>query len=163
MSHIIATFFGVGHMRPAPGTWGSAAALPAAWALYVMGGVWLVAIGILVAFFAGWWATAVQTKGRDNHDPSEIVIDEVVGQWIALLPVFIGASHAGADVLAMWPGWIVAFAAFRFFDITKFGPIGWADRRDDAFGVIFDDVLAGISAAIVVLISAGIYHGMIAG
>ncbi len=48
---------------------------------------------------------------------------------------------------------------FRFFDITKFGPIGWADRRGDALGVMLDDVIAGVFAAIGVVSMAGLFHG----
>ncbi|MEL7257267.1 MAG: phosphatidylglycerophosphatase A [Pseudomonadota bacterium] len=158
-SHILATFFGTGHLRPAPGTWGSLAALPAGWLLHVSGGPVLLAITTLMAFAIGWWATTLETKGKDDHDPSEIVIDEVVGQWIAILPLSIGATHTGAPITALWPGWIAAFVLFRFFDITKLGPIGWADRRNDALGVMLDDVIAGVFAAIGVLALAWVAHG----
>lgn len=160
MTHLIATFCYVGLMRPAPGTWGSLAALPVAWGLYVIGGVPLFVVATLAVFFIGWWATAQETAGKDDHDPSEIVIDEVAGQWIALLPVVIGAAHVGAPVLALWPGWIVAFLGFRLFDIWKPGPIGWADRRGDALGVMLDDVIAGVFAAVLVVIGAAIAHGV---
>ena len=161
VSHLIATFGGVGHLRPAPGTWGSLAALPVAWALYALGGVPLFGLGILLVFGLGWWATALETKGKDDHDPSEIVIDEVAGQWIALLPVMIGASHSGAGVLALWPGWVTAFVAFRLFDITKPGPVGWADRQHGPLGVMLDDVIAGVMAALVVGLGAYISHGLL--
>jgi phosphatidylglycerophosphatase A len=162
MTRLITTFFYVGHLRPAPGTWGSLAALPVAWALHVLGGPVLLGLGALVAFAAGWWATAQETKGKDNHDPSEIVIDEVAGQWLALLPVSIGAAHVGAALTALWPGWIVAFVAFRLFDIWKPGPIGWADRRGDALGVMLDDILAGVAAALCVILGAWLAHGVFA-
>ncbi|SEP60175.1 phosphatidylglycerophosphatase A family protein [Thalassovita taeanensis] len=161
MTHLIATFFYIGHLRPAPGTWGSLAALPVGWGLYMLGGVPLFLIATVVVFALGWWATGIETAGKADHDPSEIVIDEVAGQWIALAPALIGAAHAGADVLALWPGWVTAFAAFRLFDIWKPGPIGWADRRGDALGVMLDDVIAGLFAAVVVVIGAGISHGVL--
>ncbi len=161
ISHLIATFFYVGHLRPAPGTWGSLAALPVAWALHMLGGPMLLAAGAIISFTLGVWATAQETKGKDDHDPSEIVIDEVAGQWLAFLPVSIGAAHAGADLLALWPGWVTAFVAFRFFDILKPGPIGWADRRNDAFGVMLDDIFAGIAAALCVMAGAAISHGLL--
>jgi phosphatidylglycerophosphatase A len=158
MSTIIGTFLYVGYMKPAPGTWGSLAALPVFWALYVLAGP-IAALGFIgLAFVAGIWATKRMTAGSDNHDPSEIVIDEVVGQGIALFPVLYGATYAGADVLALWPGWIAAFVLFRLFDILKPGPIGWADRRGDAMGVMLDDVIAGVYAAIGVIILAVLYH-----
>ena len=161
-THAIATFGYVGHLRPAPGTWGSLAALPAGWLLHVIGGTPLLIVGVLLSFFGGWWATAEETRGQDDHDPSEIVIDEVAGQWIAILPLSIGATHANADILALWPGWICAFVLFRLFDILKPGPVGWADRRGDAIGVMLDDVIAGVFAAIGVALLAGAAHGILA-
>lgn len=162
LTHAIATFCWVGHLRPAPGTWGSLAALPAGWLLHVVGGVPLLIFGILVAFASGWWATALETKGKDDHDPSEIVIDEVAGQWIAILPLSLGAAHVNADILSLWPGWLSAFLLFRLFDILKPGPVGWADRRGDALGVMLDDVIAGVFAAIGVALLAGVSHGILA-
>ena len=158
MTHLIATFFYVGHMRPAPGTWGSLAALPAAWLIVMMSGPWGLVIGSALAYFIGVWATAVETKGKEDHDPSEIVIDEVAGQWIALLPVVFGAQMMNVDVTALWPGWFAAFVLFRLFDITKWGPIGWADRMHGPTGVMLEDVIAGAFAAIGVIILAGLYH-----
>jgi phosphatidylglycerophosphatase A len=115
-------------------------------------------IAIFIGFIKGWWATAQETKGKEDHDPSEIVVDELVGQWIAILPVSIGATMMSAPVTALWPGWIAAFILFRLFDIWKPGPIGWADRRGDALGVMLDDVIAGIFAAVGVMILAAISH-----
>lgn len=161
VTKMIATFFGAGLLKPAPGTWGSLAALPAFWILHVIGGFPLVVIATIAVYFIGVWATKRETAGKDNHDPSEIVIDEVAGQWIALWPLSFGAAHVGADILALYPGWIVGFALFRLFDITKWGPIGWADKRNDATGVMLDDVIAGIFAAIGVIILAVLYHVVI--
>jgi len=158
MSHLIATFFYIGHLRPAPGTWGSFAALPAAALVYALGGAWLVVVGTALLFALGLWATQVETAGKDDHDPSEIVVDEVVGQWIALLPVLFGAARADVALSALWPGWLAAFVLFRFFDITKLGPVGWADRKGDAMGVMLDDVIAGVFAAIGVAVLAALFH-----
>lgn len=156
---MIGTVVGVGYIRPAPGTWGSLVALPWAWLLHVIGGFPLLVLALVIGFFKGWWATGKMTAGKDDHDPSEIVVDEVVGQWIALMPISYAAWSMDISILAMWPGWIAAFALFRFFDITKLGPIGWADRRGDPLGVMLDDVIAGIFAAIGVLVLAALYHG----
>ena len=160
-THWIATFFGVGHLRPAPGTWGSLAALPVAGLLHVAGGPLLLGLGVVGVFALGWWATAQETAGKADQDPSEIVIDEVAGQWLAFLPVSIGAAHAGAALGDLWPGWITAFVLFRLFDIWKPGPIGWADRRGDALGVMLDDILAGLAAAIGVVAFAALSHGVL--
>ena len=158
MSQIIATFFYVGYMRPAPGTWGSLAALPFAWIIIQLSGFSGLVLATLIVFALGLWATKAETAGRENHDPSEIVIDEVAGQWVALFPVAYGASMIGVNILALWPGWIAAFALFRLFDISKPWLVGWADRRDDAMGVMLDDVIAGVFAAIGVVILGGFYH-----
>ena len=161
MSKLIGTFFGVGYLPFAPGTWGTAAALPAAYLLYLLGGVPALVIAIIAASLLGWWATAEMTRESANHDPSEVVIDEVAGMWLTLLPVFIGASHAGVDPLRLWPGWVAGFVLFRLFDILKPGPIGWADRMDTSLGVMLDDIFAGIAAAICVGLLAWLSHGML--
>lgn len=160
LAEIIATLARVGYIKPAPGTWGSAAAVPLAWVIYERGGFWAVVYATLIAFIVGWWATKEMTAGSKDHDPSEIVIDEVVGQWIALMPVLYGAGMMGVEATALWPGWIAAFALFRLFDIWKPLWIGKADRRGDALGVMLDDVIAGVFAAIFVVILAGLSHGL---
>ena len=159
MTRLIASFFYTGLLRPGPGTWGSAAAVIVGTLLHVAGGPLLLVLGIAAAFGIGYWATRAETRDTPGADPSWIVIDEVAGQWIALLPVSIGAAHAGAGVLALWPGLLTAFLAFRLFDIWKPGPVGWADRRHDALGIMLDDVIAGLMAAVVVVIAAGVFHG----
>ena len=158
MSRLIATVLGAGYLRPAPGTWGSLAALPLFYLLHSLGGIIATLIGVCVVAVVGYWATKEMTQGTDNHDPSEIVIDEVLGQWIALLPISYGAVFANADILALWPGWVLGFAAFRLFDIWKPWLVGRADARNDAVGVMLDDAYAGLFAAIVVIIAAALYH-----
>ncbi|MDK3072841.1 phosphatidylglycerophosphatase A [Sedimentitalea sp. JM2-8] len=160
LARMIATVGGVGYLRPAPGTWGSLAALPLFWLIHVIGGFPLAMLAALAAFAKGVWATGVLTRGSDDHDPSEIVIDEVVGQWIALLPLSYSAWRMDLDILRFWPGWIAAFLLFRLFDIGKPWLVGWADRRNDALGVMLDDVVAGVFAAIGVMILAGLAHGV---
>jgi phosphatidylglycerophosphatase A len=161
LAKMIGTVLGVGYLRPAPGTWGSLLALPWGWLLHVLGGFPLLAIGVIIAFAKGLWATHVLTQGQSDHDPSEIVIDELIGQWIAILPLSYVAWSRGIDILALWPGWIAAFVLFRLFDITKPWLVGWADRRADPLGVILDDVIAGIFAALGVMALAGVYHGLL--
>ena len=161
LANVIGTFFGAGYLKPAPGTWGSAAALPAAYVLHSIGGFPLLGLATLGVIAAGYWATAEMTRGQDNHDPSEIVIDEVAGQWIALWAISYPAWSHGLDITALWPGWISAFVLFRLFDIWKPGPVGWADRKEGPFGVMMDDVIAGVLAAIGTAILAGISHGVL--
>lgn len=158
LARLIGTVFYVGHLKPAPGTWGSLLAMPMGFLVYQIGGFWLFCIAIVVGFFKGWWATEQMTKGSDNHDPSEIVIDEVIGQWIAIAPVFYGAWLLEISTLTLWPGWVAAFMLFRAFDILKPWLVGWADRRDDALGVMLDDVIAGVFAAVSVILFAAFFH-----
>lgn len=159
----IATVGGVGLFPKAPGTVGSLAALPLAYLLHWVGGFPLLALATVAAFFKGWWATAHYTaQPGASEDPSEVVIDEVVGQWIALWPLSFGLWHAGvAAHVFPWPGWIAAFVFFRLFDIWKPGPVGWADRRGDPLGVMLDDVIAGLLAAVVVALGAALSHGLL--
>lgn len=158
IARAVATVGFVGLLRPAPGTWGSLVALPLGW-LAMQAGPLAFALLIVATAAAGWWATSVVTAEGDP-DPGEVVIDELVGQWIALLPVAVGAAAAGAPLLALWPGWIAAFVLFRVFDVWKPGPVGWADRLHGPTGVMLDDVVAGALAAAGVMLLAAMAHGV---
>lgn len=145
---ILATWFGSGLLKPAPGTWGSLAALPFAYALSLVNDAVVFAIAIALVFAIGLWASAIYSARTQKQDASEIVIDEVVGQWIALWPWLFLAQGV------IW-GYVTAFALFRFFDIVKPWPVSLADRRHDAWGVMLDDVIAGLLASFT---SWGIIH-----
>jgi phosphatidylglycerophosphatase A len=133
---LLASGFGAGYAPVAPGTAGSLVGLLIGAVLLLGLGHLALAVGILVFSLAGVWSVAALKEG--HADPGWVVIDEIAGQMIPLL-VLTRVSLVG---LAL------AFAAFRVFDITKLGPIGWADGRHDAWGVMGDDWLAGIAAAI---------------
>jgi phosphatidylglycerophosphatase A len=136
-ARMVASFLGAGLSPVAPGTAGSLAALiPGAALLWASP----LALGVaaVVATLAGLWSVAA-TKATD--DPGWVVIDEVAGQWIALLAL-------PRPSLA---GFAAAFVFFRLLDITKPGPIGWAERAPGAVGVMADDVLAGLVAAALVM------------
>ena len=147
---IAATWFGCGLAPKAPGTVGSLGALPVAWIiLSYWGWGWLAAAAVAAAVL-GILATAAVLKRSAVKDPSFVVIDEVVGQWIALLP-------AGHDPVLF----IAGFLAFRLFDIWKPWPVSWADRDvPGALGVMLDDLIAGVYAAAVVY---GIGYAMTGG
>ena len=161
MRRLFLSFLGAGLLKPAPGTWGSLAALPAAWMLHAIGGPILLALASLALFVTGTRAAAAEITDGPDHDPGWIVVDEVVGMWIALLPVSVGATHAEASLLALWPGILTAFLMFRLFDITKPWLAGQADRRGDALGLMLDDVWAGVFAAATVLAFAYVSHGVL--
>jgi phosphatidylglycerophosphatase A len=136
---LLATWFGVGLIPIAPGTWGSLAALPFAWAIRSLWGATGFAIAIAIVFFVGWWAAATVSKASVVRDPGFVVIDEVAGQWLVLLAV-------PRDPLA----WVLAFLLFRIFDIWKPWPVRWADREiTGGLGVMLDDLLAAVYAALV--------------
>lgn len=153
----------MGFLRPAPGTWGSLAALVLGFAILEAGGLPLFLGALAGAVLAAVWSVSdlISRLGEPgHHDPSWVVIDEVAGQWIALLPVAVGAATSGAAPSQLWPGWVAAFVLFRLFDVWKPGPIGWADRRSGAAGVVLDDLLAGAAAALCVMILAALAHGL---
>lgn len=163
MIQMIVTFFGAGLLRPAPGTWGSLAAVVLAVAAYQAGLALLVPVGFVLATLAGFWAVPRAVAGKADQDPGEIVIDEVAGQWLALCFTIIPLwNHQVPDLLfGAWPGWVMPFALFRLFDIWKPWLVGRADARGDAVGVMLDDLWAGLFAGISSVILAGLYHGVL--
>jgi phosphatidylglycerophosphatase A len=132
----VATVFGSGLLPKVPGTWGSLASL-VLWAPLVMWQVpWWARLAIAALWFlVGVPATAKTSAALGKDDPKEVVVDELVGQGIALA---LAGPFVGNVVLG--------FVLFRVFDIAKPWPVSWADKRHDAFGVMFDDVLAGVYA-----------------
>ncbi len=164
MIKLIATFFYTGLLRPAPGTWGSAAAIPLAWLVHWALGFPGFIVATIAIFLLGWWATARYTAGSGIHDPSEVVIDEVAGMFVALLPLSAGLWYAGAAPHVFpYPGWVAGFLLFRLFDIWKPWIIGWADRRGDALGVMLDDIFAGVFAGVGMAALAAISHLVLMG
>ena len=159
MSAAIATIFGIGYLRPAPGTWGSLFAIILAILIVEVFGVIGFIFALLSITIFGWWATSVYLKQIKTKDPSEVVIDELVGQWIAVLPIVISAFYFKLEPFDLWPGWISSFLFFRIFDILKPSLIGWADEKTGALGVMLDDIFAGIAAAICTITLAILYHG----
>ena len=145
----IATFFYVGFLRPAPGTWGSLAGIISAYIFFQLTSFLVFCFLLIFSVLIGFWTTKKYIEQNpENSDPSEVVIDEVIGQWIAILPIgyIFQLEHTNTENL--WIFWLWAFVSFRFFDIVKLGLVGWADKLGGALGVILDDILAGVAAAI---------------
>lgn len=158
MTRLLAIWFGVGLLRPAPGTWGSLVAVLLGWTIdCYLGFPALVAATVLVTLL-GFWAVGVELRDRPGDDPGEFVIDEVAGQWIALLLPAAAFWARGWDDWLPWPAPLAAFLFFRLFDIRKPWLVGRADRRGDAAGVILDDLWAGLFAGIATLLAAAAYH-----
>jgi phosphatidylglycerophosphatase A len=162
MTRAIATFFYVGLLRPAPGTWGSLAALPLGYLLHRLGGFPSLALATAALFALGYWAVRAETAADPTEDPSEFVVDEVVGQWIALFPLSAGLWAMGMPpALFPWPGWVGGFLMFRLFDVWKPWLAGRGAPLHSPLGVMLDDVVAGVFAAVVVAIAAAVSHGLL--
>ena len=160
MSAAIATIFGIGYLRPAPGTWGSLVALILAILLLETFGIVEFLFALLLICLIGWWATNDYLKQSETKDPSEVIIDELIGQWIAALPIAVAVFYFKLDSFDLWPGWISSFLFFRLFDILKPSLIGWADKKNGVLGVMLDDIFAGVAAAICTIALAVLYHGL---
>ena len=158
MIGLITTFFGIGRLRPAPGTWGSAAAVALAVAVYEAGGALLIPLGAVLAALIGFWAVPQALRMTTDEDPSEIVIDEVAGQWLAMSFTVIPLARHDISILSAWPAFVVPFLLFRLFDIWKPWLVGRADRQGGAVGVMMDDLWAGLFAGLGSVALAGLYH-----
>ncbi len=140
-AYIIATGFGSGLSPKAPGTMGSLAALLPIWGAAQFG-VWGILFLSIFFFITGWDATNIVLKTQKIHDPGYVVIDEFVGQALAFLFV--------AYLNMPWYYYLIGFALFRFFDIVKIWPASYFDKKVcNAFGVMTDDVVAGLYAGLV--------------
>jgi len=137
----VATFFGAGYGKPGPGTWGSVAALllwaAFAWGIHPAPQSLLLALlaGIAITLLFGIPAATIVARESGRHDPQFVVIDEVAGQWIALI-----GSHAS------WRHALIALVLFRLFDITKPFPVRQLEKLPEGWGIVLDDVGAGLYA-----------------
>jgi len=139
---LVATFFGIGRLRPGPGTWGSAAsvllwyglahALPPAASIPAV-----IALAIAVILVGIPAATQV-ARASNTKDPQFVVIDEVAGQLIALIAVPLA-----------WKTFLAGFILFRAFDIVKPPPVRQLEKLPDGAGIVLDDVAAGIYALVI--------------
>ncbi|MEM6745526.1 MAG: phosphatidylglycerophosphatase A [Pseudomonadota bacterium] len=153
----VATLWGLGARVPAPGTWGSAAALPLGWVLHGLGGFPLFLAGAAAVCGWGWWS--IRGNAAHEADASEVIVDEAAGQLVALAPLSLGLWVMGAAAWVWpWPGWVGAFLAFRLFDIWKPGWVGRAEALPGATGVMADDLVAGAFAALAVTAAAAVGH-----
>lgn len=142
----LACGLGSGLAPVAQGTFGSLAAILPWLALRHLG-VPLYVLVLVLAFALGVWACNVAGRALGVDDHRSLVWDEFVGQWLALLPLLLVSS----------PWWVVAvgFGLFRLFDVWKPWPIGWLDgHMKGGLGVMIDDVVAGVYAAIVLALIA---------
>ena len=138
----LATLGPIGHVRPASGTIGSLVALGTGYMIASFSLGVLVAT-ILVVAILGIFAAQRYGQRTGKKDASEVIIDEVAGQWIPLVIIPLEVE---------W--YLAAFLLFRFFDISKIGPVGHAEKFTGGIGVMADDLVAGILAAVVLWVGA---------
>lgn len=143
---------GSGKPKRAAGTWGTLGGLIVGVPLSYLGFIPFL-VFTLLATVAGIWICERTSQLMNVHDDPHIVWDEWVGIWIGMLPlVYIASQFSIAQVQSSgwyWLGILATFVLFRLFDIAKPFPIGWADRRvSGGFGIMLDDIIAGIMAAL---------------
>ncbi|HEY0758455.1 MAG TPA: phosphatidylglycerophosphatase A [Acidisarcina sp.] len=138
---VAGTFFGAGRIKPGPGTWGSVAALLLWCGLAHLHGMsaatlpWYTAGAAMAAFAVGIPAGSIVALEAGREDPQFVVIDEVVGQWIALIACPVD-----------WKYPVVALLLFRVFDIVKPPPARQLESLHGGWGIMLDDVAAGLYA-----------------
>ena len=138
----LATLGPIGYVRPAPGTIGSFVALGTGYMIASFSLGVLVA-AILAVAILGTFAAERYGQRTGKKDASEVIIDEVAGQWIPLVIIPLEVE---------W--YVAAFLLFRFFDISKIGPVGHAEKFTGGIGVMADDLVAGILTALVLWLGA---------
>ena len=149
---------GLGSGRPqrAPGTWGTVGGLIVAIPLMMLSFVPFLIL-TMIASIVGIWICGRTSDLMGVHDDPHIVWDEWAGMWIALLPLAYVSNGMSADRMPIWSTFgmvnlLLAFVLFRFFDIIKPFPIGWADKQvAGGLGIMLDDLIAGVMAVIVIL------------
>ncbi len=146
--YMMATWFWTGLFPKAPGTAGSIAALPFSFIIFEysdffgFNGTIMLGIAVVIITLVGLRSSRIYMERTGQSDPGPIVIDEVAGQWLTCM-VITDHHEIGQFLLAL--------LAFRLFDIMKPWPISIFDKRHDAFGVMFDDIAAGLMAAAVLI------------
>lgn len=149
IAYLWASWFGIGFFPFAPGTMGSLFALPLAY-FCVYGWGWdVLLVTLTFIFFSGRYASKIILIDNPKlSDPSFIVIDEVLGQLITFVPLAT-FFYKSSIAINHWH-FVLGFLLFRFFDITKVWPASFFDAKErSAFGIMMDDVIAGIYAAVV--------------
>ncbi len=142
---LLSTWFGCGYSPWAPGTAGSLGALALAILLHGLTGFrpWHFAVLAAAGFLPGVWAATRTARSLKLKDPGMVVVDEVLGQWIAL---------AGAAALD-WKTYAASFLLFRLFDIWKPAPVRQLEALPEGWGIVADDLMAGVYAALVLFIA----------
>jgi phosphatidylglycerophosphatase A len=140
LAYLLAIWFGCGRFPKMPGTAGTLGALPL-YLLLVKGGPWLVAAGAVVVTMVGVWAATQVVRQTGLEDPQIVCIDEAAGVLITL-----------AAAPYTWKGVLASVVLFRVFDQWKPWPARRAEKLPEGWGVVMDDVFAGLWGVAVVLV-----------
>ena len=157
LPRLIATSLGCGYWPWGPGTMGAIGGVAVWFLLLWLCGSAMSLFAVLAALtviftFAGAWSGTVSERYW-GPDPSRVVIDETVGQWLAMLPLSAFASCPDPwHMWQMWTGAALSLVLFRFFDIVKPLGVRQMERFPGGWGIMADDILAGIYSALIVII-----------
>jgi phosphatidylglycerophosphatase A len=139
---LIATFFGIGRLKPGPGTWASVATVMlwalVSWRIPLENRTWATIAAAAVITALGIPAATRAARASDLKDPQFVVIDEVAGQLIALIAVPLA-----------WKTFLAGLILFRVFDILKPPPVRQLERLPEGIGIVVDDLGAGLYALVV--------------
>jgi phosphatidylglycerophosphatase A len=138
---LIATWFGCGWMPKAPGTMGSLGAIPL-YLLVAQGGRGAVAAAAVAVTAVGIWASSVVARDLGAHDPQIVVVDEVAGILVTMIPMAV----------VSWRAVLIGFVLFRLFDMTKPWPVRRFEKLPGGWGIVMDDVAAGVLGAVVMAV-----------
>ena len=152
--YLFVTLFGIGKLKKIPGSYASLATTIFLFFLFHIFNVSpnIVLISVIIVFFISLFSINFIIKDFDNKDPKEIVIDEFIGQSIpiCLYEIAHEGSKETSQVLTFY---FIMFVLFRIFDITKPYPVSYYDKNfKNSFGVIMDDVCAGLYVVVVLVL-----------
>jgi phosphatidylglycerophosphatase A len=156
LSYHIATVLGLGDRLPAPGT--TAGSLPAVvgwWMAMVFlptpaARLAATLVGAAVVFAVGIWASTTESARRGQGDPGPVVIDEVAGQWLTMVPALLLVDNQSPSSLGLSA--VVGFFFFRFFDVAKPWPVKSFEKLPGGIGIMADDIAAGCYSAILLAV-----------
>ena len=150
MAKLYVSLLGLGFIPFASGTIGSLAGIAIWLALRELISPWTMILATTLIFLLSWAVTEIYLRKKNKeHDPSEVIIDEVIGQWVSLIPlIYLDSIEYPMINNQFYLFLLSSFLLFRFFDIFKPWPISIIDRQKNSFSVLFDDVLAGFFSSI---------------
>jgi len=157
---LISTFFGYGYLTKIPGTVASAVTtifIYIAYEILDYTNLKFTIVFFAILFFYSFYAVRDAESEFENKDPRQIVIDEVLGQWMPLI-LLLYLNQTDKISIQVEYYYIISFFSFRFFDILKPFPVSYFDKNHkNYFGIIMDDIMAGLYSVIVVYLASLIF------